>query len=225
MAPPATATASAPGPGAEATRRLLVDAAERLFAERGVDGVSLREIGRAASQANTNAAQYHFGSRSALVGAVLARHRPAIEARRHALLDSYEVDGRHELRALAAAFVLPLASELADPSGRAYLQIMSELINRPDPVLDPEQSTNPTDSVHRWRTLVEPFLAPDAASVFHARFAAMRFAHQEFGRRAAARHRRDDRLFASRVTDLVAAILGAPVSLPTQRLLDERARS
>jgi AcrR family transcriptional regulator len=48
----------------------IVLAAERLFAERGLDGVSLREIGAAVGNANNSAVQYHFGSKDQLVRAI-----------------------------------------------------------------------------------------------------------------------------------------------------------
>lgn len=67
----------------------LIQAAERLFAERGSDAVSLREITAAAGATNASAIQYHFGDRRGLIRAVLAKHDAAIEARRHALLDQY----------------------------------------------------------------------------------------------------------------------------------------
>ncbi len=214
-------------PAADLTRSRILDAAEELFASHGIERASLREITRHAGQANTNAAQYHFGTRAALVNAVLARHRPMIDASRNALLDRYESQGVDDLHELASAFVVPLAAKLTDPSGRAYLQIMGEVLNRPDPVLDlgaGDTDTNPPDSLHRWRVLVAPLLSHEATDVFHVRFSVMRFAHGEFGRRAAASHRRDDKLFASRVTDLVAAILAAPLSDTTNRLLVERPR-
>lgn len=216
---PSTATA------AVLTRTRLLDAAEELFAAQGIEGASLREITRHAGQANTNAAQYHFGTRATLVDAVLARHRHTIDASRNALLDRYEAHGVADIHELASAFVAPLATKLTDPSGRAYLRIMGEVLNRPDPVLDSGVgATDATgvDSLHRWRSLVAPLLSPETADTFHVRFAAMRFAHGEFARRAAASHRRDDKLFASRVTDLVAAILAAPISDPTARLLAAR---
>jgi hypothetical protein len=46
------------------TRRRIIDVAERLFADRGIDGVPLKQIATAAGQANVNAIQYHFGSKS-----------------------------------------------------------------------------------------------------------------------------------------------------------------
>jgi AcrR family transcriptional regulator len=57
----------------EATRARLLDAAVLLFAERGLGGVSLREINEAAGQRNTNALHYHFGDRDGLIGAIVER--------------------------------------------------------------------------------------------------------------------------------------------------------
>ncbi len=222
---PTTRSTSRSTNGAPDKRAAIITAAERLFAERGVDAVSLREINLAAGQRNTSALQYHFGTRSGLLRAVLAKHRPDVESRRHALLDEWEAAGRDDVRGLAAALVLALTAKLADlDGGRAYLQIMGELINRPDPELDPATMTDRADSTNRWRHLVEPLLADEAVQVFHARFTAIRFAHVEVARRASGRPRRDDRLFASRTIDLVTAVLTAPVSDDTRRLLTERSR-
>ena len=63
-------------PNPETTRRQLVSAAETLFAERGIEGVSLREINAAAGMRNATALQYHFHDRYGLVKAVLAKHTP-----------------------------------------------------------------------------------------------------------------------------------------------------
>lgn len=52
----------------------LILAGERLFAERGVEGASLREIAVAAGHGNNNAVRYHFGSKQGLVQAIF-RHR------------------------------------------------------------------------------------------------------------------------------------------------------
>jgi hypothetical protein len=46
----------------------------------------------------------------------------------------------------------------------------------------------------------------------------------ELARRAESPRRKDDRLFASHLIDLVTAILGAPISDQTSALLAERAR-
>ena len=65
---------SLPGNGAERgeeTRTALLRAGRRLFASRGFDGASVREITREA-EANLGAVTYHFGSKRALYQEVLA---------------------------------------------------------------------------------------------------------------------------------------------------------
>ena len=57
----------------------------------------------------------------------------------------------------------------------------------------------------------------------HRRYAAMRFAHIELGRRASERVHRSDRLFTSHLVDLLVSILVAPVSDETAAILEERA--
>ena len=48
------------------TPQRMIVVAERLFAERGIEAVSLREVGAACGLRNNSAAQYHFGSRTGL---------------------------------------------------------------------------------------------------------------------------------------------------------------
>ena len=204
------------------TSTRLVRAAEDLFAARGIDAVSLREINRTAGAKNASALQYHFGGRDGLLRAVLAKHQADVEARRHAMLDDYEAAGRDDLRALAAALVRPLAAKLADDDGGpAYLQIMGDLMNRPRPVIDQAALDDPASSVFRWRTLVAPLLDNDATRL-HRRFTAMRFTAAELARRARSAPHTDDRLFVSHLIDLAAGLLAAPLSAETLRLDVER---
>lgn len=204
------------------TRDRLIHAAERLFAARGIDAVSLREINRASGARNAIAVQYHFEDRSGIIRAVLQKHRPDVEARRHAMLDQYEADGTPDLRRLAAALVRPWAAKLADPDGGPdYLQIQAELLNRPRPPVEDGPPVSSRDSIQRWRSLVGPLLGEDAIRL-HRRFTAMRLVAGELGRRASTAPHTDDRLFVSHLIDLVAAILAAPVSEETVRLAAAR---
>jgi AcrR family transcriptional regulator len=68
------------------TKEQIVQAAERLFAEHGVDGVSLRQIGAAAGNANNSAVQYHFGSKEQLIRAIFEYRQPRIRERRALLI-------------------------------------------------------------------------------------------------------------------------------------------
>ena len=205
-----------------ATRESIIRSAERLFAARGIDGVSLREITRSAGARNASALQYHFGDRSGLLRAVLDKHRADTEPRRHALLDRYDADGTDDVRALVAALVLPLAGKLGDPDGgRHYLQINAEVSIRPA-FADLIRRPAAANTMRRWHAALDGVLPEQERTVLHSRFPAIRFAFVELARRAASRPRRDDRLFTSHLIDLVTAVLLAPASPATTRLLEKR---
>jgi AcrR family transcriptional regulator len=106
----------------------LLDAAARLFAERGIDNVSVAEIVRAADQRNPSAVRYHFGTATDLLEAIMARHVPAIAGRRRELIDEARHQGDRDRVSAAAAIVLPV-TDLAQRGWRerAYLRIGSEM--------------------------------------------------------------------------------------------------
>jgi AcrR family transcriptional regulator len=210
----------------------ILAAAHELFAERGVNAVSLREITRAAGQRNGTALQYHFGDRAGLITAIIDRHSRDLGMLRNALLDDCEIRGVTDIRPLAAALVQPLVAKLSDPNGgRAFLRIVAELINSgASPVEGEARSgipssvfSDPDDSLARWSRLVTPLMPAEARGApLHRRFAAVRLAHTECGRRAKEDPAKNHSLFSSALTDLVAAVLSAPVSEETTRLLDRR---
>jgi AcrR family transcriptional regulator len=215
-------TVTTTGAGAR-TREEIVRAAERLFAERGIEGVSLREVNRAASQGNTNAVKYHFGDRIGLVHAIVAKHQVDTEPRRHALLDQYEEAGVDDLRALSGALVLPLAAKLSDPDGgRAYLQVASQFYARPASFDELVPRKDPRMSMARWHKMLSRVVPVEETTILHSRFPAIRFAFVEVARRAAGPPHHDDRLFSSHLTDLVAALLAATPSPQTRRLAAQR---
>lgn len=210
------------------TRERIISAAERLFAERGIDAVSLREINRASGAKSAVAVQYHFDDRAGVLRAILDKHRPSVDTARHAVLDHLEAEGSTNLRDMAAALVRPLAAKLSDPDGGpAYLQINADLVHEARPLVDPTESAARGDrtrnSLHRWRAAVEPLLDPQAVEL-HRRFAAIRFSAVELGRRAATAPHRDDRLFVEQLVDLTCGLLAAPLSEETRRLAGERPR-
>jgi AcrR family transcriptional regulator len=92
------------------TRTRLMDAALDLLAERGEEGVSLRELTDAAD-ANVAAVSYHFGSLKALCDA-------AVEYALERYLDAQQeavstVGAEASLEVLAAAFARPMIRALA----------------------------------------------------------------------------------------------------------------
>ena len=205
------------------TQAQLIRAAERLFAEKGVDAVSLREVNREAGQRNATALQYHFKNRQGLLQAILKKHDRAVDESRNRLLDQIEQEGPGDLSQFSAALVLPAAEKLADrDGGRAYLRILAQLVNSYRPSVDPIELVTTSQSLNRWREMIVPKMSPLAVSPLHSRFTAARIMLIELARRAESRKRRDDRLFTSHLIDLVAAILGAPVSKQTESLIRER---
>ncbi|MEM1143697.1 MAG: helix-turn-helix domain-containing protein [Pseudomonadota bacterium] len=72
----------------DSTREQLLDAAEALFVDRGVDNVSLRAIGRHAGQRNQSALQYHFDNRDGLLAAIMRRRMSQVEARRSEYIET-----------------------------------------------------------------------------------------------------------------------------------------
>lgn len=116
-------------PKSVATRAKLVSVAEMLFAERGVEGVSLKDIGLAARQRHSNACQYHFGGKDNLVQAILDKHVPGIVARRNAMFDTMEETRQVRPEQIVAAFVRPVADKLFDADGgKEFLQINAGLV-------------------------------------------------------------------------------------------------
>lgn len=203
-------------------REALIEAARALFAERGIEGVSIRELGRAAEQRNNNAVQYHFGDRGALLLAVLGPDNERVGARRAALLDELEVEGAPSIRSLAGALVRPSAAMLENATGRDYLRIGAELIA--DPANIRRGGFFESTEIARWDRLAKSHMA-ETTLPLHRRFSAMNLCFSELGRRAASRRRGDHRLFVSDLVDLVTGLLSAEVSEETLRLLGERERT
>src|ERR1700712_4314245 len=77
----------------ETTRTLLMETAERLFADRGVGGVTMREIQDGAGQSNASVVAYHFGSKTGLVHALIEWRNAGLDERRTVLLEEARGSG------------------------------------------------------------------------------------------------------------------------------------
>lgn len=96
----------------DATRELILAAAERLFAEHGVLAVSNRQVGEAAGQGNNFAVGYHFGSKTELVRAIVRKHTECIELTRRRMLT--EPGDETDVRTWVARLVRPTTEHLAE---------------------------------------------------------------------------------------------------------------
>lgn len=127
----ASSSSDRPEPAAsETTKQALLDAAERLIAQHGVDAASVRAITEAAG-ANLAAVSYHFGSKNGLVRSVFERRLVPINRQRLELLDDcLEAPGTPDLECIVEAFVLPplqiLRREHAPDFGRCMIRALAD---------------------------------------------------------------------------------------------------
>lgn len=111
----------------EATRQLILTAAERLFAEHGISAVPLRDIGAEAGQRNHAAVQYHFGDRDALVAAIMESRGAESERVRADIVAGLMLGGEVPTVAdVVSAFVRPLAIHIRPHNH--YLAFLSSFI-------------------------------------------------------------------------------------------------
>ena len=115
------------------TRSALMDAGERLFAERGIEGPSIRELIAEAGVGNKSALQYHFGTRDGLVSAIVARHGETLRRRRVRAFEPIVLDGASSsIRRLCEVVVGPYCEFLSDgESELRYLIISAEVLADP----------------------------------------------------------------------------------------------
>lgn len=114
------------------TPSLILAAAERLYAERGLEGVSLREITEAAGQRNNAAVHYHFGGRDGLVQALFERRYAALEARRAVMLAELDAEGRGgDVEALTRVLVLPFAEAAEQGAEGSWVRFVARLHEEP----------------------------------------------------------------------------------------------
>src|ERR1051325_12222859 len=106
--------------GGRNTQSRILDVAEEMFAEQGLDRVSIRDITRKA-RVNLASINYHFVSKEDLIAAVFERRVVPINDARLAALDAVEkVAGKRNprLEHILEAFIRPaLQSSLAASKG------------------------------------------------------------------------------------------------------------
>jgi AcrR family transcriptional regulator len=114
----------------ESTRVMLMEVAERLFATRGIEAVTLREIQQAAGQSNTSVIRYHFGSREGLIRALIAYRQASLGIDRQEMLARMREQGKEaDPRAVVWLLVRPLANSIA--AGEMFVPFLARLSENP----------------------------------------------------------------------------------------------
>jgi len=118
------------------TRDRILDAAEELFAQRGFEGVSVRQIMSQAG-ADVSLAYYHFKSKSDLFDQVMLRRVEYLNEIRLEALQAVEErhpDDEPTVEEIIDAFTSPLLQLLADDHEKwsHYFQLIAQINNSPD---------------------------------------------------------------------------------------------
>jgi len=107
------------------TKTRILDAAEKLFGEKGFDATSLRDI-TAEADVNLAAVNYHFQSKDSLIDAAVMRRAVPVNERRLQLL---EAAGPHaSVEEIVGAFVAPLLEYDMD----SMALMMARVLSSPD---------------------------------------------------------------------------------------------
>jgi AcrR family transcriptional regulator len=117
------------------TREALLDVAEKLFSEHGIQASSLRMITQQAG-ANLAAVHYHFGSKEGLVREVFSRRLRPLEEERFRLLEAADLAGGSEgkgIEQVIHAFVAPVIRRMREPPGEEhpFAQLMGRVFSEP----------------------------------------------------------------------------------------------
>jgi AcrR family transcriptional regulator len=122
------------------TRSRILDVAEDLFGERGLDRVSIRDI-TSKAKVNLAAINYHFGSKDDLIAAVFDRRIIPVNKARLAALDAAErAAGRHgpKLETILEAFIRPAVqcSVERPKGGSAFSKLFGRCLSEPSPEVE-----------------------------------------------------------------------------------------
>jgi TetR/AcrR family transcriptional regulator, regulator of cefoperazone and chloramphenicol sensitivity len=123
------------------TRARVLDAAKRLFGERGFKKVTVRDICRAA-RANVAAVNYHFGDKLGLYREVLQSATDSMRATNDAAREAGKGQPpEEELRRYISVFL----HRVLPPSSEAVHRLITRELNDPTPALDTlvEQGVRP----------------------------------------------------------------------------------
>lgn len=116
------------------TKARILDAAEDIFIEYGFEAMSLRQI-TSRADVNLAAVNYHFGSKEALIHAMLSRRLDRLNEERLKLLERFDavLGERLTCEHVLGAMFIPALRLSRDPQagGRAFLKLLGRAYTDP----------------------------------------------------------------------------------------------
>jgi AcrR family transcriptional regulator len=121
-----------PTEGGDQTKEKILTAAEKLFAKNGFDGVSMRDVGRAA-EVPFALITYHFQTKLGLYQALFRRRQDLLTTQRLERLRAVQITGDRSLdiHQIAAAIVEPLINIRDLPGGLDFTRLVAREISDP----------------------------------------------------------------------------------------------
>lgn len=116
------------------TKERILAAAEALFAQRGFDGASLRQL-TASAGVNLAAVNYHFGSKEKLVEQVFKRRLDALNQHRLAELDKIAGRPGTTLDDVLAAYIRPALELSHEGNGSLFMRVLARAFAEHDDTL------------------------------------------------------------------------------------------
>lgn len=210
----------------EITRSSLMRAAEKLFAEHGVENVTVRAIVDESGQKNESALQYHFKNRQGLIEAIHQFRNGQTQLERSRLLhDLLERNPMPTLREICGLLVEP-AFLLArrDDTFRQWVKAFDQGVVSSGLQVMKRIAVDKNDSTLETARLLRAILSHIDNRIFTHRFdSAIRFAGLSMSQHALEQHAfrgpRAD-VFLNMLIDAIAGLLAAEVSTQTRKALD-----
>jgi AcrR family transcriptional regulator len=124
------------------SKRKLLDAAEQLFAEKGFEAVSVRDITQLA-KTNVASVNYHFGSRDGLLSLVMTRYMTPVTEERLVRLEALEKKWSGKsvpLEEIIDALVRPLVGQVrkSDLTERLFYKLTGRIFAEQGTGLPPQ---------------------------------------------------------------------------------------
>lgn len=152
------------------TKQRIIVTAERLFAERGLSGVTVRQINEAAGQRNTSAIYYHFGNKSKLIEAIFQfRMKGYEEGSARSYEELLAKDRTGDVRAILVAMSAPMRRALFSADDWYYLRFVAQYLTDPQTSVAPFKGFLSTACVKRMLALLRAAVPYLPESVFQLR--------------------------------------------------------